>query len=163
MNAVPSFAQFDLCRMQDTLPPEVRRAWDLVQDELVEAKAKQRVQYDKTAMEHSFSACDLVMVCDDVSINGKLSLPFRGPWEIIEVTPTNVVISMRKGTSRTVVEKVHFDKLTKFHPAIGPHTSTRDRCTGIQVPSLSPPSGPTAVGSAGVAGGGGEGGVSFGG
>ncbi|MCP3667353.1 MAG: hypothetical protein GY696_33485, partial [Gammaproteobacteria bacterium] len=124
MNAVPSLAQFDLDRKQDTLPREVRSAWDLVQDGLVKAKAKQKVQYDETTMEHSFSAGDLVIVYDDVSIRGKLSLPFRGPWEIIEVTPANVVISMRKGTNRTVVEKVHFDKLTKFHPAIGPHTST---------------------------------------
>ncbi len=67
--------------------------------------------------------CDLIMVCDDVSVHGKLSLPFRGPWEIIEVTPTNAVISMRMGT-KTVIEKVHIDKLTKFHPALGPRTFT---------------------------------------
>ncbi len=65
--------------MQDTLPLEVRRTGDLVRDELVKAKAQQKAQYDKTSKEHSFSVCDWVMVRDDVSICGKLSLPFRGP------------------------------------------------------------------------------------
>ncbi len=88
LNAVPSIAQFDLDRMQDTLLLEVRRAWDLVRDELVKAKAQQKAQYDKTAKEHSFSVGDLVMVRDDVSVRGKLCLPFRGPWENTELTPT---------------------------------------------------------------------------
>ncbi len=70
----------------------------------MKAKAQQKVQYDKTSKEYSFSVGDLVMVRDNVSVHGKLSLPFRGPWKITELTPTNAVMSMKKGP-KTAVKK----------------------------------------------------------
>ncbi len=144
LNAVPSLAQLDFDRMQDTLPLEVKRAWDLVRGELVRAKAQQKEYYDKSAKDHSFVVGDKVMVRDDVSVRGKLTLPYRGPWEIVELTPTNAVVRMDKG-SKTVTKKVHIEKLTKTHAALGNRTFTGDRRTEVKPPSLSPAPSPPVV------------------
>ncbi len=157
LNAVPSIAHMDLDRMQDTLPLEVKRAWDLVREELVKSKIQQKTHYDKSATDHSFSVGDKVMVRDDVSVRGKLSLPYRGPWEIVELSMTNAVVRMQKG-SKTVTKKVHIDKLTKTHLALGPRTFLGDRRTEIQAPSLIVTGAGSSAGSADISTGGGGGG-----
>ena len=63
-------------------------------------------QYDKKAKDHNFKVGDQVMVSTPLTVKGhsaKLHRPFKGPYEVVKVTSTNLQIKKKRGKDPIVV------------------------------------------------------------
>jgi len=69
---------------------EVKQARQLAQRTIKQAQKKQKWQYDKMAKETRIEEGDIVML--KVEPRFKLDRPYKGPYRVKEVTPTNVFI-----------------------------------------------------------------------
>ena len=69
-------------------------AWDLARKEIQKSQKKQKYQYDRHAKQRDFLTGDRVMVYmpyKQTGKNRKLSRPYFGPYQVLEVHP-NVVL-----------------------------------------------------------------------
>jgi len=69
---------------------KVKQARQLAQKVIKQAQKGQKYQYDKNAKETNIQEGDIVML--KVEPRFKLDRPYKGPYRVKEVTPTNVFI-----------------------------------------------------------------------
>lgn len=134
LESLPSPFTVDFEQMKDTLPEDVKLAWQLVREELLDSKTRQKEQYDKTAKVPEFQVGDKVLV-EDRGVRRKLRLRFKGPFEIVRLTPTNAVVLVDPHSPKGT-RKVHLDKLSKADPALEDRVYTGDRRRRLSPPTL---------------------------
>jgi len=103
-HTVPSYKQFII----DTL----HHVWVNCKNELEEAHQRQKIQYDKNAVEPSYQPQDLVYVHRPVIAQGncrKLSHYWYGPYRVLEVNSPNLVVQL-VGFRKAKPKTIHFNQ-----------------------------------------------------
>ena len=110
----------------------MKQARQLAQKTIRQAQKGQKYRYDKTAKEKRIEEGDIVML--KVEPRFKLDHPYKGPYRVKEVTPTNVFIQQINDPGSEVLD-VSIQRVSKCStnletaaPWLGHSGKSRRRC-----------------------------------
>ena len=87
--------QVDIDDYKSKLLHGLSEAWKLPRSEIRKSQKKQKYQYDCRSKQRNFQAGDRVMVYvpyEQTGKNQKLSRPYFGPYQVLEVHPNGVTV-----------------------------------------------------------------------
>ena len=88
--------------------------WKLARSEIQKSYKKQKYQYDRRAKQRNFQAGDRVMVYilyECIGKNRKLSRPYFGPYQVLEVHPNGVTVQpVDRPNDKSI--RVNLDRVT---------------------------------------------------
>ena len=97
LNSLSTPCMVDLEDYKSELTSNLSDAWAIARENIQEAQAHQKRQYDKHSKESTLSIGDRVMVYMPQSVSGKdwkLASPFYGPYHVLSLTPTNAEVKL---------------------------------------------------------------------
>ena len=104
--------QYNYNDYQYEVKRQMQEAQALARRNLLEAKSKSKEQYDKTATHQSFEVGQKVLLQEKAPKN-KLAPKWLGPYEIVDVNPTNKNVTIKKSNKRS--QTIHQNLLKLFH------------------------------------------------
>lgn len=104
--------QYNYNDYQYEVKRQMQEAQALARSNLLEAKSKSKEQYDKTAKHQSFEIGQKVLLQEKAPKN-KLAPKWLGPYEILDINPTNKNVTIKKSNKKT--QTVHQNLLKLFH------------------------------------------------
>ena len=85
LQSLPPLHMLDVGDYRTKLVIGLSTAWDMARKSIEKAQSKQKFQYDKRAKVPSYKISDRVMVYMPHEATGKDSLPYHGPYRIIDI------------------------------------------------------------------------------
>jgi len=104
--------QYNYNDYQYEVKRQMQEAQALARSNLLEAKSKSKEQYDKTAKHQSFEVGQKVLLQEKAPKN-KLAPKWLGPYEILDVNPTNKNVTIKKSNKKN--QTIHQNLLKLFH------------------------------------------------
>jgi len=104
--------QYNYNDYQFEVKRQMQEAQAFARNNLLEAKSKSKEQYDKTAKHQIFEVGQKVLLQEKAAKN-KLAPKWLGPYEIVDVNPTNKNVTIKKNNKKN--QTIHQNLLKLFH------------------------------------------------
>jgi len=104
--------QYNYNDYQFEVKRQMQEAQAFARSNLLEAKSKSKEQYDKTAKHQIFKVGQKVLLQEKAAKN-KLAPKWLGPYEILDVNPTNKNVTIKKSNKKN--QTIHQNLLKLFH------------------------------------------------